>query len=315
MKARLLPEPSPYLDIVANQFSTVTAENEMKWALTEPVQGQHTWAAADRLVDFAEQNHQVVRGHTLVWHNQLPKWVTSQPWTPAELRAILKKHITDEVTHFRGRIWAWDVVNEAFNGDGTLRDTMWLRALGPDYIADAFRWAHQADPKAKLFYNDCNIEGINAKSTAVLALVTKLRAEGVPIHGVGLQTHLGTQYDFPHTMQDNLERFAALDVDLAITEADVRVPLPVDGDDEARQVDAYQRALRACLAVSRCVSYTVWGVGDSYSWVPGTFPGQGWPLLYDDQLKPKAAYRAVQHDLSEAPNWAPHRSGRGAGRG
>jgi endo-1,4-beta-xylanase len=166
-----------YRQITADQFSSVTPENVMKWQVVEPAQGTYDWSAADQLVSFADSNGQLVRGHTLVWQNQLPDWLTTGTFTPAQLRELLHKHITDEVSHFKGHIWQWDVVNEAFNDDGTTRDTLWLRAMGPGYIADAFRWAHQADPRALLFYNDYNIEGMGAKSDAVFALVKQLRAE------------------------------------------------------------------------------------------------------------------------------------------
>src|SRR3954452_7327118 len=196
-----LAADTTYRTMVAQQFSSVTPENVMKWEVVEPERGVSDFSAADRLVDFARANRQAVRGHTLVWHNQLPAWLTSGTWTRAELRSILRQHIFTEAGHFRGRIWAWDVVNEAFNDDGTLRDTLWLRVIGPSYIADAFRWAHQADPKAILFYNDYNIEGINPKSDRVYALVQQLLANGAPIQGVGVQGHLSTEYDLPNDMQ------------------------------------------------------------------------------------------------------------------
>jgi endo-1,4-beta-xylanase len=293
-----LAQDAGYRAIAAEQFNSVTPENVMKWDAVEPSRGTYTWAAADGLVDFARANKQKVRGHTLVWHSQLPAWLTSGTWTEAELRQILKTHVTDQVRHFRGRIWAWDVVNEAFNEDGTLRDTLWLRTLGPGYLADAFRWAHAADPHATLFYNDYNIEGFGPKSDAVYALVRQLRAEGVPIEGVGVQTHLDTQYPFPDRMRANLQRFADLGVDVAVTEADVRIPLPVDPTKQLAQNADYAQSLQACLLVSRCVSYTVWGFGDAYSWVPAVFAGEGAADIYDEQLQPKPSYDAL-HDTLE----------------
>jgi len=131
-----------YAQITADQFSTVTPENVMKWQVAEPTKGTYNWSAADQLVKFAKAHGQLVHGHTLVWHNQLPNWLTSGNYTSAQLAGLLHKHITGEVSHFRGKIWQWDVVNEALNDDGTMRKTIWLDALGPKYIADAFRWAH-----------------------------------------------------------------------------------------------------------------------------------------------------------------------------
>jgi endo-1,4-beta-xylanase len=299
-----LAADATYRTLLAEQFSSVTPENVMKWEVVEPQRGQYNFSAADELVRFAQANGQKVRGHTLVWHNQLPSWLTSGTWTRDELRDILRQHIFTEAGHFRGQIWAWDVVNEAFNDNGTLRDTLWLRGIGPSYIADAFRWAHQADPRAILFYNDYNIEGINPKSDAVLALVRALRGEGVPIQCVGLQGHLGTQYGFPNTVLQNLRRFTGLGLDTAITEADVRSVLPMDSVKLQAQAAGYSLLMQGCLLVRRCISYTVWGFTDKYQWVPSTFPGQGSAALYDENYVPKPAYDALRRDLALAPSAA-----------
>lgn len=294
----LAAEPG-YRHLVGQQFSTVTPENVMKWQLVEPTRGTYDWAAADGLVRYAQRHGQKVRGHTLVWHSQLPDWLTGGSFTAAQLRALLHKHIVDEVHHFRGHIWQWDVVNEAFNDDGTLRDTIWSEAFGGDsYIADAFRWAHRADPHALLFYNDFNIEGVGAKSDAVYDLVRQLRHDGVPIDGVGVQTHLDIQFGFPDTMRQNLQRFAALGLDVAITEADVRVNVPATADELSKQASYYSQAMQACLAVRHCISFTVWGFTDAHSWVPGVFAGEGAACLYDENLRPKPAYFAVRDDLA-----------------
>lgn len=272
----------------------------MKWEAVEPQRGTYDWAAADDLVDFARDHGQLVRGHTLVWHSQLPSWLNNGDFTPDELRAILRKHITDEVGHFKGRIWQWDVVNEAFNDDGTLRDSIWLRKLGPGYIADAFRWAHQADPKAKLFINDYNIEGVNAKSTALHDLVVQLRKQHVPVDGVGIQGHLGVQYSAPHDIADNMKRFDDLGLETAITEADVRIPMPVDSTELEAQAEGYDVLLRGCLLTRHCTDFTVWGFTDKYSWVPSTFEGQGAANIFDENYVAKPAYKAMSQDLKLA---------------
>ncbi|RSM58133.1 1,4-beta-xylanase [Actinoplanes sp. ATCC 53533] len=291
---------APYRAAVAREFSTVTAENVMKWESTEPQQGVHDWAAADRLVDFARANRQKVRGHTLVWHNQNPSWVNEQAFTPEQLRAVLRRHIIDEVSHFRGRVWHWDVVNEVFNDDGTWRDTIWLRNLGPGYVADAFRWAHQADPQAKLFLNDYNNEGVNAKSDAYYALVKQLKAAGVPVQGYGVQGHLAVQYGVPGDTLTNLRRFEKLGLQTAFTEVDVRMPLPTDPIKVQAQAQGFTALLQACLLADRCVSYTLWGFTDRYSWVPGVFDGQGSATPLDENLTPKPAYAALRDTLAVA---------------
>jgi endo-1,4-beta-xylanase len=299
-----LANDATYRKIVADQFDSVTPENVMKWEVVEPQRGQYDYAAADGLVDFARAHHQLVRGHTLVWHSQLPGWLTSGTWTDAELRSILRQHIFAEAGHFRGRIWAWDVVNEAFNDDGTMRDSLWLRQLGPSYIEDAFRWAHEADPKALLFYNDYNIEGVNAKSDAVYALMKRLKAKGVPVDGVGLQSHFGTQYGFPDDVGQNMHRFAKLGLDTAVTEADVRSELPMDSAKLQAQSAGYSLLLESCLLEPRCISFTVWGFTDKYQWVPGVFPGQGAAAIYDENYVPKPSYNAMRRILALAPTEA-----------
>ena len=299
----LLGSDATYTAILDREFNSVTPENAMKWESVEAQRGVLDFSAADRLVAHARAHHQIVRGHTLVWHSQLPAWLTSGTFTNDELEAILHKHITDEVSHFRGRIYAWDVVNEAFNEDGTLRDTIWLRQLGPGYIAEAFRWARQADPHAKLYYNDYNLESIGAKSDAALALVQSLRRQGVPIDGVGFQGHLDIQYPYPDTLGDNLKRFAALGVDVAITEADVRMPLPVTDEKLATQADYFTGMLNSCRAVRRCVSFTVWGFDDRHSWVPTVFAGEGAATPFDESYQPKPAYFALRNALARHRHW------------
>jgi endo-1,4-beta-xylanase len=289
-----------YKAAIAREFNTVTPENVMKWETVEPQQGVTDFSQGDALVRFARANHQTVRGHTLVWHSQLPTWLTSGTFTNEQLEAILRRHIFEEAGHFRGRIYAWDVVNEAFNEDGTLRDTIWLRALGPDYIAKAFIWAHKADPHARLYYNDYNLESIGPKSDAALALVKQLKARHVPIDGVGFQGHLGIQYPYPDTFGDNLQRFAAAGFDVAITEADVRMVLPVTPEKLATQATYFGDMMRSCVAVRRCVTFTLWGFTDKYSWVPGFFAGEGAATPLDEAFQPKPAYFALRDALARA---------------
>jgi endo-1,4-beta-xylanase len=292
----LADEPD-YRYVLGREFDSVTAENVMKWDAVEPEPGVTDYTQADRLVRFARRHHQVVRGHTLLWHNQLPAWLTEGDYSAAQLEAILRRHVIEVARHFRGRISAWDVVNEPFNEDGSWRDTIWYRAMGPDYVAKAFRWAHQADPKAKLYLNDYNLESIGPKSDAALALAKQLRAARVPINGVGFQGHLDIQYDFPVTLTQNLRRFAALGLDVAITEADVRMFVPPTEASLARQAEDFGRMAQSCRAVRRCVSFTVWGFTDRHSWVPGVFAGEGAATPFDEQLRPKPAWFAIRHNL------------------
>jgi endo-1,4-beta-xylanase len=291
---------SAYTAILGSEFDMITPGNGMKWYATEPQQGVFDWTNGDQIVDLARAHHQRVRAHTLVWHSQLPSWLTSGSWTADELRAVLKKHITTEVRHYRGKVYSWDVVNEAFNEDGTYRETIWYKTLGPGYIADALRWAHQADPHAKLYLNDYNIEATGPKSDAYYELAKDLKAQGVPLDGIGFQAHLALQYGYPTTLEDNLRRFSRLGLDTALTEVDVRMQLPATDAKRAEQATWYRDLTEACLAVRRCVGVTVWDYTDKYSWIPAFFPGEGAALPWDEQLAPKPAYYALREALEQA---------------
>jgi len=321
--------------ITADQFSVLTPENEMKWQVVEPQQGKFDWSGADNLVNFAEVHNERVRGHTLVWHNQLPNWLTqgvaNGTINDTQLRDLLHQHITTEVRRYRGRIWQWDVVNEmlADANPSQIKPTdFWVSHLGTDVIADAFRWAHAADPDAILCYNDYNIageDGSNAKFNAALALVKNLLAQKVPIDCVGDQGHLDLQFGFnPILMTQDLQAFASLGLKVALTEADVRTfvertdnnqtpivsptdPTPSHTANPAA-ADWYNGMLQSCLTVKACISFTVWGFADSESWVPGTFAGEGDADIYDVNLNIKPQYTALQQTLSLAAG-APKRSG------
>jgi endo-1,4-beta-xylanase len=299
-----LNSDATYKDLVAAEFNSVTAENVMKWSELEPTRGTLNFGPADQLVAFARANGQGVRGHTLLWHNQLPAWLTdgvaSGDIDSAELRQLLKQHVFTVAGHFRGKIYQWDVANEVIDDNGQLRDTIWLQKLGPGYIADIFRWAHQADPKAKLYINDYNVEGLNAKADAYYELVKQLKADRVPIHGFGMQGHLGVQYGFDGRALANVQRFEALGLETSFTEVDVRMVMPTDNTKLQAQANGYGILLRACLLAKRCVSFTVWGFTDKYSWVPGVFEGEGAANLLDENFAQKPAYQAVSQTLALA---------------
>ncbi|UWE11375.1 endo-1,4-beta-xylanase [Actinacidiphila bryophytorum] len=334
--AAQLGSNKPYTAIVADQFSSVTAENAMKWDSVEPTRGVYNWKAADDLVAFAQQHGQAVRGHTLMWHNQIPGWLTTGvangSITDTQLRDLLHKHVTDEVTHFKGKVWQWDVANEVFanswetpRADGLNADDFWIQHLGPGVLADVFRWAHQADPKALLMYNDFNItgeDGTNAKFQAVYDFVKNLRKQGVPIDGIGEQGHLDTQFGFDaQRYQADLQAFGDLGLKVAVTEADVRTfvdnstdQVPTDSLAEFAQPYEFSELLKGCQLVSQCISFTAWGVYDGDSWIPGTFAGEGFGLLYDVHLQPKTAYSTLQQDLSVAAGTRHHGPVGGAGK-
>ncbi|MBQ0912718.1 endo-1,4-beta-xylanase [Streptomyces sp. RM99] len=270
-----------YAATLDREFNSATPENEMKWDATEPSRGTFTFSAADRVVDHARAQGMDVRGHTLVWHSQLPSWVGALGAT--DLRGAMNDHINQVMGRYKGQIHSWDVVNEAFqDGDsGARRSSPFQDKLGDGYIEEAFRTARAADPAAKLCYNDYNTDGVNAKSTAVYTMVKDFKARGVPIDCVGFQGHFNSNSPVPADLRANLQRFADLGVDVQITELDI------EGSGTA-QADAYARVVDACLAVDRCTGITVWGVTDKYSWRSG-----GTPLLFDGNYEAKPAYDAV----------------------
>ncbi|WP_228915457.1 endo-1,4-beta-xylanase [Streptomyces sp. DH20] len=295
-----------YRKVLGREFSSVSPENQMKWDYIHPERDRYDFGQADAIVEFARKNRQVVRGHTLLWHSQNPAWLEEGDFTKAELRGILREHITTVVGRYKGKIQQWDVANEIFDDQGNLRtqDNIWIRELGPEIVADAFRWAHQADPKAKLFFNDYNVEGVNAKSDAYYALVKDLRAQRVPVHGFSVQGHLSTRYGFPGDLADNLRRFDALGLETAVTELDVRMDVP-EGSlptpaQEKQQAEYYQRMLQACLEVDGCNSFTIWGFTDKYSWVPVFFQGEGFATVMTEEFDRKPAYYALRDTLREA---------------
>lgn len=293
-----------YVSILGSEFGQITPGNSMKWDTIEPTQGTFSYTKGDAVVSLAQSHSQIVRGHTLVWHNQLPSWLTGGAWTATQLNSILQNHITNEVTHYKGQLYAWDVVNEPFNDDGTYRTSMWYNTLGTSYIANALTWARAADPTAKLYLNDYNIDGVNAKSTAMYNLVKSLKAAGVPIDGVGFQGHLIVG-SVPSDIQANLQRFADLGVDVAITELDIRMTLPRDTTKDTQQATDYTNVVKACVAVTRCVGVTVWDYTDKYSWIPSVFSGQGAALPYDENLAKKPAYYGIVTALGGVVNTTP----------
>ena len=275
---------SAYTTIAAREFNMVTAENEMKMDATEPNQNQFNFTAGDAIYNWANSRGLKVRGHTLAWHAQQPSWMQSMSGTA--LRNAMINHINGVAGHYKGKLYAWDVVNEAFSDDGSQnRRSSNLQSTGNDWIEVAFRTARTADPAAKLCYNDYNIENWSAgKTQGVYNMVRDFKTRGVPIDCVGFQSHFGSG-GMPSNFQTTLSSFAALGVDVALTELDIT----------GAPATAYANVTNACLAVPRCVGITVWGVRDSDSWLSGNSP-----MLFDNNGNKKPAYTSVLNALNAA---------------
>ena len=290
---------SAYTTIAAREFNMVTAENEMKPDATEPNQNQFNFSAGDQIYNWATSRGMKVRGHTLAWHGQQPGWM--QNMSGSALRSAMINHINGVMGHYKGKLAAWDVVNEAFNEDGSRRQSN-LQGTGNDWIEVAFKTARAADPGVKFCYNDYNIENWSyAKTQGVYNMIKDFKSRGVPVDCVGLQTHFTGGSSLPSNFQTTLSSFAALGVDVALTEVDVT----------NASTSQYAGLTQACVNVARCIGITVWGVRDSDSWRSGESP-----LLFDGSGNKKAAYTSVLNALNGAPPTSPptHRRSRPAAR-
>ncbi len=283
-----------YAGAAGRHFNSLTAEYEMKWDPVQKSPGVYDFSGGDAIVAFAESHGMRVKGHALVWHGATPKWVESL--SPPELRIAFEDHIRTVAGHYRRRVHAWDVVNEAID-DTTLglRSTVFSRGLGPDYVAEAFRLARKADPEAELIYNDYGGEGLNRKSDAIYNLVKGLRQQGL-VDGVGLQMHISAaSVPAAADIAANINRLAALGLRVNLSEMDVRIrDLP--GDTATRlqsQRQVYHDVVAACVAQPRCEAVTFWGFTDAHTWIDGVF-GADDPLLFDDQYRAKPAFFGVE---------------------
>jgi len=338
--AALAPRTFEELDaanaaLVKREFNTISPENVLKWVIVHPQPNQYDFAPADKYVDFGQRNGMFIVGHTLVWHSQVPAWVfkdeQGQPLTRDALLARMKDHIQTVVGRYKGRIKGWDVVNEALNEDGTLRETPWKKIIGPDYIAKAFQFAHEADPAAELYYNDYNLD-YAAKRDGAVRLIKSLLDQGIPVKAIGSQEHLKLTTPSAAAVDSAIKAFAAIGVHVNMTELDIDLLPPATRNtgadvslragpapslnpyaaglpDSMQQKLArrYQDLFRVYMANKDVIDrVTFWGVGDGDSWLNGwPVPGRtSYPLLFDRQLGRKAAYEAVS-EVAKEPRVVP----------
>jgi GH35 family endo-1,4-beta-xylanase len=295
-----------YANTVRREFNLPSPENATKWAAIRPSQYTFDWTDADVFARFARAGGQQVRGHTLLWHQSIPAWLTGGGFTTNQIRDILFHHIDTVAGRYREDLFCWDVVNEAFNGDGTLRDSFWYNQPGigyatdgTRYIEETFRRAAAAAPNAVLLYNDYDAETINDKSAAIYAMAQDFLSRGVPLHGIGFQMHR-TGLDYT-SLRNNFKRFNDLGLELHITEMDIRIPVTngvaTTADLEA-QAEIYWNIVGVALGQPRFKVLQTWGFTDKYSWIPGFFPGYGAALLFDENYQRKPAYWAVWNVLA-----------------
>lgn len=306
----LNPDPAYKAISESGEFSRVTPENSMKWESIEPQEGVFDFANADALMAYAKENNQAVRGHTLVWHSQLPAWINTPavPWTYDTLKPILERHVRTVVRHFKGRIDMWDVVNEMFLDDGTYRPSVFYNIFGTDFVRWALTWAHEEDPDCLLFINDYNFEYLGAKVNNATAFFKTLVDEGYPLGAVGAQAHMivGQVSEAGNTAA--FKQFTDFGLLLYLTELDIRFDIQKGNSvsnytaaDLEQQAKDYYAVTRACMNVDNCLGITLWQFTDKYSWIPGVFPGQGAALPWDDMLNKKPAYKAMQQALGSVP--------------
>jgi endo-1,4-beta-xylanase len=295
-----------YQDTLAREFNLLTPENELKFGPLCPRPGAYDFGPAEELVSFAQANDMMVRGHTLVWHQQNPAWLKEGDYNRNQALDLLRKHIFTTMSHFHGDIYAWDVVNEPLEVHGRLRESFWMNTIGPDYLEYALHWAHEADPNARLFINEYGAEGLNEKSDGLYELLKGLVRQGLPIHGVGLQMHLAlngsatfTRPPAVHELFDNLKRLGELGMEIHITEMDVQIQNVAGSSEEQlkKQAKVYEEVLSTALRNPQLKAFSLWGVSDRYSWIPKFSGHEDAPLLFDHYYQPKPAYQAVYQTL------------------
>ncbi len=290
-----LVQENDYATSLVSQFNLLTTENAMKFEMIHPEAGVYTFGGADELINFAHANGMAVRGHTLIWYKQMPRWLAYGDFTAEQVEQVMREHITTIVGRYSGQIAVWDVVNEAIGDNrGNLRNDFWRKNLGDGYIDLAFTLAHEADPNALLFYNDYDTEDMGGKSDGVYELVKGMKERGVPIDGVGMQFHfeLGRMPNLEEVAA-NMQRLGELGLQVHITELDIRIPDPATPEQLEQQALEYAALLKTCLEAENCTAFITWGFTDKYSWIPQFKEGYGSALIFNENYEPKPAYFAL----------------------
>lgn len=293
-----------YASIATKQFNSISPENSFKAENIHPEQQLYDWTEADRLVAYSQKENKRIHGHTLIWHNQLPQWILDFQGSSSDWELLMKDHIQTVMKHFKNKVTAWDVVNEAFNEDGTLRNSIWLQKIGNSYIEKAFLYASDADPSALLFYNDYNLESNPIKLNSVLSLMNNLRNRGINIDGIGVQMHINTSIPDPSQIAGTFQKIANQDYKIHVSELDISVNPLGEAIVANPSIFKEQAQILGSIVlhynqVPKQLQYgiTFWGVSDKNSWIRSHYNRMDFPLLYDDNYLPKPCYCTLINTL------------------
>lgn len=289
-----------YDETAAREFNVVVCENAMKFGCVCPnARGQYDFSVPDAIVGFAQTNHIKVRGHNLVWHFQQPEWFSRGKWSKQEMTDIVHEHIRTMLTHYKGKVFAWDVVNEAISDSKDpheiYRKDNYFDVLGQDYLDMAFRWAREADPKTKLFYNEYGTEFGGLKFEKMYEMLKGMKARGVPVDGVGLQMHIGLgAKSQTKKLASTIRKLGELGLEVQITELDVAMQLPSTDKKLQTQAEIFGDITAIAMKEKACTALLMWGFTDKHSWLPQFSDGKrGCGLIFDEQYRPKPAYTAM----------------------
>jgi len=293
----LLHSEKIYADLAIEQFNSITPENAFKAINIHPKQSIFNWQTTDLLADFCNTYSKRLHGHTLIWHDQLPNWINDFQGSRDDWEQLFREHIQSICTRYRGVAASWDVVNEAFNNNGMLRNSVWRKKIGDSYIEKAFRYAHEADPDALLFYNDYDLAMNETKLKAVLGLLGNLRLRGVPIDGIGMQMHISIQHPENTQIARAMKDIYEAGFRIHLSEIDVSInPLGKIINPTAELLERQANKLAAVTHLYNEIPHryqygmTFWGISDKNTWIRYHFGRDDYPLLFDDNYEPKPMY-------------------------
>ena len=296
-----------YTETLSSEFDMVASENSEKWSTIHPNLNEYFFDEADKLVNFASDNKMASRGHVLVYSRKMPDWFNNLK-DKNEMEKQLEEHVKTIAGRYKGKIYAWDVINEEFDFDGNHQQSPLYKVLGDSYIEKSFKWAHEADPTAKLFVNEFGIDEMNSRSDLTYKMIEELLAKNVPVHGIGFQMHraLGTDDWFPcipdmESLRKNFERFEKLGLEIHITEMDIPIQKGTGTYEErlVEQAKAYKEILEVALSIKAFKALVVCGVSDASNWIDWISKEKDAPLLFDRGYKKKPAYFSMMEAFSQ----------------